>query len=47
VIVQRGSADFGVPTRALLDMPLESYDPADCPQCKEGQSIDDPGSRRR
>jgi orotate phosphoribosyltransferase len=45
-IVQRGSADFGVPTRALLDMPLESFDPSDCPQCKAGQSIDDPGSRR-
>jgi len=46
VIVQRGAADFGVPTRALLNMPLESHDPADCPQCKNGQPIDDPGSRR-
>ncbi len=46
VIVQRGSAEFNVPTRALLDMPLESYDPVECPQCKAGQRIDDPGSRR-
>jgi orotate phosphoribosyltransferase len=46
VIVQRGHAEFNVPTRALLDMPLESYDPAECPLCKAGQSIDDPGSRR-
>jgi orotate phosphoribosyltransferase len=47
VIVQRGAADFGVPTRALLDMPLQSFDPAECPQCAAGQPIDDPGSRRR
>ncbi len=46
VIVQRGSADFGVPARALLDMPMESYDPAECPQCRAGVPIDDPGSRR-
>jgi orotate phosphoribosyltransferase len=46
VIVQRGAADFGVPTNALLDMPIESYDPAECPQCRAGQPIDDPGSRR-
>jgi orotate phosphoribosyltransferase len=46
VIVVRGEADFGVPTRALLDLPLVSYDPAVCPQCAAGQPIDDPGSRR-
>lgn len=46
VIVQRGSADFGVPTHALLNMPLESHDPSECPQCKAGAPIDDPGSRR-
>ena len=46
VIVQRGFADFGVPTHALLNMPLESFDPDDCPQCKAGEPIDDPGSRR-
>jgi orotate phosphoribosyltransferase len=46
VIVRRGTADFGVPTRALLDMPLESFDPAECPQCRAGLPIDDPGSRR-
>ena len=46
VIVQRGKADFGVPTRALLDMPLQSFEAADCPQCRSGQPIDDPGSRR-
>ncbi len=46
VIVIRGEADFGVPTRALLDLPIESYDPAECPQCAAGQPVDDPGSRR-
>lgn len=46
VIVQRGDADFGVPTHALLNMPLESHTPDDCPQCKAGAAIDDPGSRR-
>jgi orotate phosphoribosyltransferase len=46
VIVMRGEADFGVPTRALLDLPIESYDAAECPQCAAGQAVDDPGSRR-
>jgi orotate phosphoribosyltransferase len=46
VIVQRGQADFGVPTHALLDMPIVSHDPAECPQCKAGEAITDPGSRR-
>jgi orotate phosphoribosyltransferase len=46
VIVMRGQADFGVPTHALLDLPIESHDPAQCPQCADGRPIDDPGSRR-
>jgi orotate phosphoribosyltransferase len=46
VIVQRGPADFGVPTYALLDLPIVSYDPAECPQCLAGEPIADPGSRR-
>ena len=46
VIVMRGEADFGVPTHALLDLPIESHDPAHCPQCAAGRPIDDPGSRR-
>lgn len=45
-IVVRGSADFGVPTHALLDLPIVSYDPAECPQCADGVPIADPGSRR-
>lgn len=47
VIVRRGEADFGVRTHALLDMPIESHDPQECPQCKAGEAITDPGSRRK
>ena len=46
VIVRRGEADFGVPTHALLDMPIVSHDPEGCPQCAAGEAITDPGSRR-
>ncbi|MFN2449276.1 MAG: orotate phosphoribosyltransferase [Candidatus Baltobacteraceae bacterium] len=46
IIVQRGAADFGVPTRALLDMPIVSYDAAQCPQCAADEPTSDPGSRR-
>lgn len=46
-IVRRGDVDFGVPTVALLEMPIESFDASECPQCRLGAPIDDPGSRRR
>jgi orotate phosphoribosyltransferase len=45
-IVVRGNAEFGVPTHALLDMPIVSYEEQACPQCAAGDPIDDPGSRR-
>ena len=45
IIVQRAPADFGVPTTALLDLPIESYDPERCPQCAAGEPITEPGSR--
>lgn len=45
VIVQRAPAEFGVPTHALLDLPIESYDPEHCPQCAAGQALSEPGSR--
>jgi orotate phosphoribosyltransferase len=45
-IVVRGTADFGVPTVALLHMPLESFEEPECPQCAKNVPIDDPGSRR-
>jgi orotate phosphoribosyltransferase len=45
VIVRRAPVDFGVPTTALLDLPIESHAPADCPQCAAGEPITEPGSR--
>ncbi len=45
VIVRRQPIEFGVPTLVLLDLPVVSYDPADCPQCMEGQALTEPGSR--
>lgn len=45
VIVRRAAADFGVPTTALLDLPIESFDPSVCPQCAAGEPITEPGSR--
>jgi orotate phosphoribosyltransferase len=45
VIVSRAHADFGVPTTALLDLPIESFDPESCPQCAAGDPITEPGSR--
>lgn len=46
VIVARGEADFGVPTHALLHLPIESFEEGDCPACRRGVPIADPGSRR-
>ncbi len=45
VIVRRQPSDFGVATVALLDLPVVSYDPADCPQCRRGEPTTEPGSR--
>jgi orotate phosphoribosyltransferase len=45
IIVRRAAVDFGVPTVALLDLPIESFPPDDCPQCALGQQLTEPGSR--
>ena len=45
-IVQRGAAEFGVPFFALLDLPIVSYAPEECPQCRAQTPLADPGSRR-
>jgi orotate phosphoribosyltransferase len=45
VIVRRQPVDFGVPTIALLDLPVISYDPSECPLCASGEPIAEPGSR--
>jgi len=38
--------DLGVGVRALLKLEVESWAPEDCPQCRAGEPIADPGSRR-
>lgn len=45
VIVRRQPSDFGVETVALLDLPVVSYDPGTCPQCRHGAALTEPGSR--
>jgi len=45
-IVRRGDAELEFPLFALLDLPLRSYDPAECPLCASGAPLNDPGSRR-
>lgn len=40
-----GKIDFPVESQALLDLPIESYEPDDCPQCREGSLAYKPGSR--
>jgi orotate phosphoribosyltransferase len=45
IVVRRAAVDFGVPTIALLDLPIESYDAAACPMCADGTPLSQPGSR--
>lgn len=49
VLIDRsgGSAtsQFGVPCRALLTVSARTYDPADCPMCRQGIPPVKPGSR--
>jgi orotate phosphoribosyltransferase len=45
IIVRRQDVDFGVPSIVLLDMPVRSFEPAECPQCALGAPLEDPGSR--
>jgi len=40
-----GQIDFSVEAQALLDLPIESYEPEDCPLCREGSAAVKPGSR--
>jgi len=44
-IVPPGAVEFGVPTAALLDLPIESFAPESCPQCAAGEPLTEPGSR--
>ncbi len=44
-IVRRAAVDFGVRSVALLEMPIDSFEAAECPQCAAGEPLDEPGSR--
>lgn len=48
VLVDRsnGKVDFGVPTESILKMEIQSYDPEECPLCKQGLPVVKPGSRQ-
>ena len=45
IIVRRAPAEFGVRSEAVLDLPIESYEPAACPQCNRGEPLTERGSR--
>src|SRR5215475_9223981 len=40
-----GKIEFPVEAQALLDLPIASYDPEDCPLCRDGSAAVKPGSR--
>ena len=40
-----GKIEFPVEAAALLDLPIASYDPDDCPLCRDGSAATKPGSR--
>jgi orotate phosphoribosyltransferase len=40
-----GAVDFGVPFNAVLSMEVVSYQPEECPLCKQGSVAVKPGSR--
>ncbi|PKM81698.1 MAG: orotate phosphoribosyltransferase [Firmicutes bacterium HGW-Firmicutes-14] len=48
VLVDRsnGKADFGVRTESVLKLEIESFDPEECPLCKQGIPVVKPGSRQ-
>ncbi|XEQ93330.1 Orotate phosphoribosyltransferase [Sporomusa carbonis] len=41
-----GKADFGIPAQALLHLTIPTYQPDDCPLCKEGIVLTKRGSRK-
>lgn len=46
IILRQPFAIGDVRMHALLEMPIESFDESECPQCRAGDPISDPGSRR-
>ncbi|MDN5326186.1 MAG: orotate phosphoribosyltransferase [Moorella sp. (in: firmicutes)] len=48
VLVDRsgGRADVGAPVEPLITFDIETYQPGDCPLCREGVPVVKPGSRQ-
>ncbi len=48
MIVDRsnGKIDFGVPQKSVLQMEVITYEPEECPLCKQGLPLVKPGSRK-
>lgn len=40
----QGKVNFGAPLESLLQLVIETFEPADCPWCKEGVPLVKPGS---
>jgi orotate phosphoribosyltransferase len=40
-----GKIEFEVDSNALVDLPIESYEPEECPLCRQGSAAVKPGSR--
>ena len=50
VVVDRtdGKIDFGVPVKSVISMDVQSWEPDECPLCKEGKiDLVKPGSRKQ
>ncbi len=47
VVVDRsgGAAKFDVPMKSALQLTLPTFDPAECPLCRDGVAVDRPGSK--
>ncbi len=47
VVVDRsgGAAKFDVPMKSALQLTLPTFDPAECPLCRDGAKLDRPGSK--
>ena len=45
-VVKRGKVDLPVPVTALLELPLKDFTAEECPLCRQGVALADPGSRR-